>query len=95
MKRNLDTPLLTLDGKPFDDNATLKSVVFMVLTAPMEGDDKMSVEAKMKQYGLIKTVHAGGVVDLTAEDITTIKARGAKALSMLAFGLMVDMLEKE
>lgn len=95
MKRNLDQPLQTLDGNDFQDKATLKTVIFMALNTPVEGDDKMGVEAKMKQYGLLKTVHKGGIADLTAEDIATIKARGAKVMGLMAFGIMCDMLETE
>lgn len=95
MKRNLDAPLLALDGTPFSDGATLKSVIFMVLNATLEDDNKQSVDARMKQFGLIKLVHEGGVVDLKAEDIAAIKTRGAKVLSTMAFGVMCELLEAE
>lgn len=95
MKRDLDQPMMTLDNKPFDDKATLKTVIFMVLNAPVEGDDKMGVDQKMRQFGLLKTVHGGGVVELSAEDISMIKARAAKVMPVMHFGLMCDLLETE
>lgn len=95
MKRNLDTPLVDFDGKAFGDGATLKTVVFTVLSTPMEGDDKMSLDQKMKQYALLQSVHKGGVVDLTAEEITLIKSRGVKMLGIIALGRMCELLETE
>lgn len=95
MKRNLDTVMTDLDGNPFADGATLKTMVFMALSANLEGDDKMDVTAKMKQYGLLQRVHKGDEIDLTAEEISTIKGRAAKAFAFVAFGRMVELLEQE
>ena len=96
MKRKLDAILTDLDGKPFADNTTLKTVIFTVLTTPLEDDGKMAVDVKMKQYGLIKRVHEGGEIDLTSEDITLIKQRAAKVLlSVVVLGRLVEFLESE
>ena len=95
MKRNLDAKLLDLDNQPFGDGATLKSVAFMVLSAPLEGDDKISLETKMKQYTLLQAVHKGGTVELSAEDITLLKSRAPRCLSLIAMGRFCEMLEQD
>lgn len=95
MKRNLDIQLLDLDGKPFDDKATLKSVVFAALNAPLQGDNEMSLDQQLKRFNLLQLVHKGGVAEITAEDITLIKTRAARCLSLIAVGRLCEMLERE
>lgn len=95
MKRDFDQVMLDFDGKPFGDNATLKSVVFMVLSGQLEGDDKAPLDQRLKQYALVQKIHKGGVVDVSAEDITLIKTRAPKCLSLIAMGRLCEMLEQE
>jgi hypothetical protein len=95
MKRNLDQVMLDLDGKSLGDKATLKTVCFSAMVAPLEGDQAMTVEVKMKQYALLQAINKGGVVELTAEDIALLKARAAKCLMLVAFGRLCEMLEQE
>lgn len=94
MKRDFDKPLLDLDGNPFTDQATLKSVAFLVLSAALEGDQALPADQKLKQFSLLQTIHKGGVVEISAEDISLIKSRGAKCLSVIAFGRLCEMLEE-
>ena len=95
MKRDLDQKMYDLDGKEFGDKATLKVLCFGAIATPIQGDDQIPMDKKLKQYVLLQKIHAGGEVDLTAEDIALIKERGAKHFSIIAFGRMVDMLEGE
>ncbi len=95
MKRDFDQAVLDLDGKQFGAGETLKSMSFLVLTAPLEEDNKAPLDARMKLYGLIQKVHKGGVLDVTAEEIASIKTRAAKVLTILAVGALCELLEKE
>ena len=95
MKRNLDQPMTDLEGEPFADDATLKTICFAALAAQIHGDEAMPIDKKMKQYALLQTVNKGGVVDLTAEDIALIKERGNKIFPIIPFGRMCEMLEQD
>ncbi len=95
MKRNFDAPMMTLDNKPFDDASTLGKAVFTVMNSPLAEDANMNVDARMKQYGLLKLAHKGGVVELTSDEIATIKARAAKVLSTMTLGILCEMLETD
>jgi hypothetical protein len=95
MKRNLDQVMTDLDGKDFQDKATLKTIVFNALASPMQEDSSMSIDKKMKQYALLQTINKGGEVELTAEDISLIKERGCKIFPLIVFGRMVEMLEQD
>ena len=96
MKRNLDLPILQLDGKPFEDKATLKTVAFLAVTATLQSDQSMQVNEKMRLYALAQKVHAGGVVDLEAEDVALLKDRIGKAFShVVVIGRAFELLENE
>lgn len=93
MKRNLDQVMTDLDGKEFGDKATLKMVCFGAVSTPMQGDDQIPMEKKLKQYALLQKINVGGVVDLTAEEISLVKERASKLYPILIFGRLVDALE--
>ena len=84
-----------LDGKAFTDKSTLKDVACAALMAQIEGDQAITVDQKLKQFTLLQAVHKGGVVDISAEDITLLKTRAAKCLAIVAVGRLCEMLEKE
>ena len=93
MKRDLDVIMTDLDGKEFGDKATLKMVCFGAVATPMQGDEQIPLDKKMRQYGLLQKINAGGEVDLQAEDIALIKERASKLYPILVFGRMADLLE--
>jgi hypothetical protein len=95
MKRDLSQEILDLDGNTLPDKPTLKTLCFAVLTAQLEGDQNLAVDAKMKQYALLQAVNAGGVIELTAEDIALFKGRAAKSLPLIGFGRLCELLERE
>ncbi len=95
MKRNLEQVMTDLDNKEFADKATLRLVCFGAVSTPMQGDDQIPMEKKLKQYQLLQKVNAGGEADLTAEEIALIKERAAKLYPILVFGRLIDLLEGE
>lgn len=95
MKRDLDLPLLTIDGKPYEDKATLKTVLFSAITVPVDSDQTMSTDDKMKLYGLAQRVYAGGIADFKAEEIALMKARIGKLYPVLVVGAAFALLEQE
>ncbi len=94
MKYNFDLPITQLDGKPFDDQLTLGKAVFMCASTQLRGDESLDLNAKLRLYGLSKLGYEGGMVALTAEDITTIKERAARAFSnYVVVGRIAEILE--
>ncbi len=70
-------------------------IIFGAVSTPMQGDDQIPMEKKLKQYQLLQKVNAGGEADLTAEEIALIKERAAKLYPILVFGRLIDLLEGE
>ena len=95
MRRNLDRIMTDLDGKEFADKATLKLVCFGAVSTPIQGDDAIPMDKKLKQYALLQKINAGGEADLSAEEIALIKERAAKLYPILVFGRLVEALESE
>lgn len=96
MKRNLEAPILDLDGKPLPDEATLKSVLFLAVTTPQKDDDRLDVKKKLELYSLAQKVHAGGEVDFTAEEIAALKDRVAKVfVHVVVVGRTFELLESD
>lgn len=93
MKFDLDKPLNQLDGKPFEGDLTIGKAMFIVMNAQVDGDQSMGVDQRMKQFGLLKIAHEGGVVTLSSEEVSLVKARAAKVLSTMAFGVLAEALE--
>ena len=95
MKRDKDVTMLDLEGKPFDDKATVKTIAFVALSAQLKGDTELSTEKRLQQFQLLQKVSKGGVVDLTAEEIAMLKDRATKCVSLIALGRFVEALEKD
>lgn len=93
MQVDLDTKLLDPHGKESSDQATVGTASYSALSAPLPEDQGMSMDQKLKIYRLVQKVAAGGKADLSAEEITTIKSRAAKALPMVWFGALADLLD--
>lgn len=75
--RNLDAPILSLDGKPIakdadgSGQAAMKDViVFQLLNSDI---GKPSGVAKAARFALAMRLHKGGECDLTAEELALIK----------------------
>lgn len=95
MKRNLDLPILQLDGQPFKDDPTLGTVCFLAVTGSLPNDERQDGAQKMRLYGLAQKVHGGGVVDLTAEDVALLKERIGRAFTVLVVGRAYELLEAD
>lgn len=96
MKRNLDTLILNIDGQPFEDSATLKTVCFLAATATLPTDQNAPIANKLALYALAQKLHIGGEVDLTAEEIALLKERIGKAFaSVVVIGRAFELLEKD
>ena len=94
MKRNLDTPILQLDGTEFADKATLGTVCFSAVVAVIPDDQNSEIYQKIALYNLAKILAIGGEVDLTAEDIVLLKERVGKVISnVVAIGRVFELLE--
>lgn len=95
MRRNLNSPMTKFDGTPYDDGATLRDVAFGALQAPLPGDERMDGKGKLAIYALAAKVHAGGVVDLNAEELALLKSRVEAAYPPLVVGKAVELLEQD
>lgn len=94
MQYDLSTQILNLDGKPFEDGATLRTMAFAAVTAALPDDQNKDLQHKLRLYALAQTIYAGGMVDLTAEDVALIKDRAARTFAhVVALGRMCDILE--
>ena len=73
MTRDLDTPILTLDGQPIaegDRPLTVGDCAVNALLMSSEGDGA----AKLACFRMAERLRSGGEVDLSAEDLAAIKA---------------------
>ena len=96
MKRNLDQTVKGPDGNEFPDAATLKALLFQAATTPLEGDNTLPADQKLKLYSLAQRIHAGGVVDFVVEDIALLKDRMRRGpFSIWAFGQVCGMLDSD
>jgi len=93
MQVDLDKVLLDPQGKESTDKATISTASYSALAAQLQEDAQMPQDQKLKQYRLIQKVAAGGTIDLTAEEISMIKSRAAKALPLVWFGALSDMID--
>jgi len=105
MKRNFDTTFKQLNGDDLKDGGaatagvdavlSLKVVSVNSLLAPFEVDKNLSGEEKLRRYLLATKIHAGGEVDLTAEDISLLKLLIGRGYSALIVGQAFLMLESD
>lgn len=96
MKRDFNTAILNLEGLPFEDNATLKTVSLIALTTPLTGDDQLSLPEKLDFYLLAQKLCRGGILDITSEEISILKARIGLAFNhVVVIGRAFDLLESD
>jgi hypothetical protein len=95
MKIDFEVKLKDPMGKDFSDGATVKAAAYAAMTAQLPEDQQMQMDAKLKLYRLTQKIAEGGVLDLPAEDIATIKQRASKALPLIGFGALADALESK
>jgi hypothetical protein len=76
------------DGNASD--ATLKSTIVNALLSPVQ---KETGTDKVQKYELAKKVYEADEIELTAEEITLIKARVGDAFVPIVVGRVFEMLE--
>ena len=95
----VNTPLKTLGGEVMQDNdgkgnvmdATLKTVIVNALLSPVERESGVE---KMKKYELATRIYKSeDEVELSAEEITLIKARVGELFAPLVVGQVYNALE--
>lgn len=96
MKRNFDTVIKDIDGKPFaDGTVTLKTLVITSIQIEAAGDERMPVTEKVDLFKIASKVVGGGDVELSAEEIAIIKARIGKTLKPIFVGRAFELLEAD
>lgn len=74
---------------------TLKAVCFNALRAQIPGDESMTGEDKVKFYALGHKLSAGGVVDLTTDELALLKNRIGRAYDFITFGRSSEVLDTD
>lgn len=103
MKRNLDTVMLDLHGKPYtagtgdnpEKQTTLGDVCLIAFQSAARGDDAQTGPEKVALYKLASKIVKGGVVELEAEEVTLMKDRLAKTIQAMAYGQAAELLDKD
>ena len=95
MKRNLETPLLNVANEPFEPPVVLGFVCSNAATGMLPGDDGLAIATKIALYSLAKKLVAGGVVDLSAEEIAMLKERIGRMFSIQIIGRAFEHLEAD
>ena len=98
MKINVLQPLKDYEGNPLLDKNTkkpvlLRDIIVRALNHTLNGEKPGSAEEKTKLYQLSVKVQTTKEVDLTAEEISKIKANTAELFSPLIAGQTCLILE--
>lgn len=96
MKIDFSKTLKSYDGKDITGEngpATLKEISLNALTATLRGDENMSGMEKFKLYNLAIDIHKNPEVDISVENVSSIKDRIGKAYSQVVVGAAWSILE--
>ena len=100
MIKDLDTPVLDLDGeqvidrvKGVDRPATVKN--FIVNALALVNSEQVTGEEKMKRYKLAMRLNEGGEQEFTPEDLVLIKSVVATMYSPLIVGQVYDWADND
>lgn len=92
----LDTILKDRAGKPIlgadNESATVRFALYMTIDAQLEDDARMESTAKLKLAKLSLKL-AKDDAELSKGDITVLLERAAKALSVLVYSQLVEILD--
>ncbi len=93
MKIDLKAPILDLAGNVVGaPPLRLGDVVGVACLSPVEGDDKLSGQKKYDLFALAQKC-AGDSVDLSAEEIATLKERVGRVYAPLVVGRVFDLVD--
>lgn len=95
---NFTTQLKELDGKPIViakdmPPLTLSDVCVNALETPLDTDKQMSGQEKFKLDQIARKIYNGKNIDLTVEEISTIKERVGKAYGPMIVGQVWKLLD--
>jgi len=93
MKIDVTQILRDLDGKPIDENATLRKACLEALLSPLKGDENMQGADKQALFALADRVHAETSPDLAIEEWAKIKDRIGRAYPPLIVGRAYAMID--
>jgi hypothetical protein len=98
MKINVLVKLKDIDGTDIIPTAnakpmTLKDVIFNSILSPSQDDDEKKKYEKYEIFKKVKEAGKDGLVELKAEEITTIKKSIGKVQPPLVLGQAFDLLE--
>lgn len=98
MKIKIDEAIKTLDGKPIKegkDPVTVKDILLQACTAQLQEDAQMPGVKKFELYNLANKINGQKKdIELTVEEIATLKDRVGKAFNVLVVGQVWTILEK-
>lgn len=92
MNIDFSKPLLDLDQKEIP-GGNLGSVCVNALLTPAQGDERMSGEEKLKRYKLGMKISGNDSADLSAEELSLIKACVGKLYAPLIVGRVYDAID--
>jgi len=75
MKRDLNLPFLDPEGKKYGDVSTLRDIVYGALRAGVPADERSTLTEKAKVFELAMRVVAGGIIEVTADELKAITDR--------------------
>lgn len=103
MKINFDAQLYDLDNRPIFEGkpdeqkeVTLKTVsinAMLTPTSPGPNQPSENGRSKLKNYKLAKNINKGGIVELEAEEISSLKEKIGKIYSAIIVGSAYELLE--
>jgi len=96
MKITLDQPLLDTAGNelPKDQNGKQQNLGEALKHAALFDEQNANQDTKHEGFGIfIKILNAENAVELTTEEISTLKKKAAKMLATLLYGQIAAMLE--
>ncbi len=82
------------EAKEFDVDLTLKNTCISVLEASLEKDKNLSADKKFGLHKMAEKIYEGGEVELTAEEVTTLKSRIGTCCSISVLGASFKILEQ-
>ena len=96
MKYDFSQPLKDLDGEVLKDGPeelTLRAACHRGLMALNESEKNMTGMEKWKRYKLAEKIHKDGQVEITSEEVTTLKQVVGLLFSAAVVGPVYDILE--
>jgi len=91
-KINLDLNLTTIEGKEIQDGGNPIELGSCLLYALARKEEGQTMAESLEYYALRKLLFKGGEVELTSEQITTLKNK-SHAFDSNVFYAIVDLLE--